>query len=116
MSVSVGGTTLSGATLLALALNNLQAAAGSGGFGVAVTGGASDWRFSKPPAPTQSGATDSRSWVAVTGSNLSANLSLTANITASVANMSVAINESSGRLQFERLDHAGDRTELDRGP
>ncbi len=96
INVSTGGTTLSGATLLTLALNNLQAAAGFGGFGVAVTGGALGLAILEAPAPTQSGATDSRSWVAVTGSNLSANLSLTANITASVANMSVAINQASG--------------------
>ncbi len=96
-NVSLGGTTLTGATLITLALSNLQAGTAAGGFGVAVTGGTIGLAVLEAPTPVAMGATDGRTWTAVVATGLSANLSLTTNITAAVAGMTVAINQASGK-------------------
>ena len=93
VNASLGGnTTLTGATLIQVALNNLQAGAGAGGFGVAVTGGTLGLAVLQA-----TGTNDSRYWIGVTGSGLAANLSLTSSVTASVANLSIAINQAGGK-------------------
>ena len=93
VNASLGGnTTLTGATLIQVALNNLQAGAGAGGFGVAVTGGTLGLAVLQA-----TGTNDSRYWIGVTGSGLAANLSLTSSITAAVANLSIAINQAGGK-------------------
>ncbi len=89
VSPMVGGTTLANATLLTVGLSNLQASAGAGGFGVAITGGDLGIAVLRAPA-------DSRAWIAVTGSGLAGSLTLGSSVSASVSGLSVAINSASG--------------------
>ncbi len=88
------GTNLGVATLITLALQNLSASVGAGGFGVAVTGGTLGLAFLEPVSST--GSTDHRYWVAVTGTGLSASLQLSTSVTASVTGLSIAINQAGG--------------------
>ena len=43
------------------------------------------------------GTNDTRYWIGVTGSGLAGNLSLTSSVTASVANLSISINQAGGK-------------------
>ena len=87
----VAPATLTGATLVTLALANLQASAGAGRFGVSVTGGAVG--LAVLDAPSGDGTAQ---WVAVDAANFSASLSLSANVTAALSGVSVTINQASG--------------------
>ena len=91
----VGSATLTGATLLTLALSNLVASAGAGGFGVSITGGNLGIALLEAPKP-QSG-TDSRFWLAAVGNGLAGSLALGGSVSASVSNLSVAINSAGGQ-------------------
>ena len=85
-AISFTGTapaSVTGATLFTLALSNLQASAGGGGFGMSLSGG--DLGLAVVQAPKPQSGTDSRTWVAVTGSGLSGSLSLGTALSASVS-------------------------------
>ncbi len=95
VSPAVGGATLTNATLLTVGLSNLQVAAGSGGFGIAISGGNLGVALLEVPKPTS--GTDTRYWLAVIGSNgLAGTLTLGSGVAASVSNVSVAINTAGG--------------------
>ncbi len=94
VSVVQGTTTLTGATLLTLGLSNLAASAGAGGFGVSVSGGDLGLAYIEAPKPAT--GTDTRYWIAVTGANLAASLSLGANISAMISSISAQINQAGG--------------------
>ncbi len=91
-SAAGAGVALSGATLITVGLDNITASVGAGGFGVAITGGTLGLAYLAPAAATG----DSRSWIAVIGSGLSANLSLSSNLTAAVSGLSVSVNQAQG--------------------
>ncbi len=90
-SVTVGGSSITNATLYTLALANLSFGAGTGGFGLAITGG--DLGIAVIEA---TGTGDSRYWIAAVGLNLAASLSLTSNITASVSSLTLNLNQYGG--------------------
>ncbi len=94
VSPTVGSATLNNASLLTIGLNQFQAAAVAGGFGVSVSGGSLGLALLEPPAPPS--GTDTRYWLAVVGSGLAGSLSLGGNVSASVQNGAVAINQASG--------------------
>ena len=94
VSPTVGSSVLTGATLITLALSNLQASAGAGGFGVSITGG--DIGIAVLEAPTPASGTDNRYWIAVTGSSLAGSLSLGGSITATVSGLMVSIDTAGG--------------------
>ena len=77
-----------------MALSNLQASAGAGGFGVSITGG--DLGIAVLEAPTPATGTDDRYWIAVTGSGLAGSLSLGGSITATVSGLAVSIDTAGG--------------------
>ena len=85
---------MTGATLLTVALSQLQATGGTGAFGVSITGG--DIGIAVLTAPTPSSGTDSRYWLAVTGSGLGGSIDLGGQVTATVAGLAVAINTTGG--------------------
>ena len=74
VDATVGGTTLTGATLMTVGLSGLTASAGAGVFGVTVSGGNLGIAVLEAPKPPT--GTDSRYWVAVTASDLSGSLNL----------------------------------------
>ena len=90
----LGKPDLTGATLITLALSNLQVAIGATGFGVAITGG--DLGIAAIEAPTPAAGTDNREWIAVDGANLSASLTVGTSVAAMVNSVSVQINRASG--------------------
>ncbi len=105
VSPNVGGTTLTNATLLTIDLANLQVAAGSGGFGIAINGGNLD------VAVLEASGTDNRYWLAVTGTGLAGSLALGSTISAAATGVSVAINTQGGTgaqgLDWSVLARAG---------
>ena len=90
----MSGTTLTGATLITVGLSGLTASAGAGVFGVAVSGGNLGIAVLEAPKPPT--GTDSRYWVAVTASDLSGSLNLAGDVTASVQDVTVSINQAGG--------------------
>ncbi len=95
-TVNIGGTVnLDGATVLTLALSNLQLTVGVGSFGLSITGGNVGIAAVSAPAPTAP-ATDHRSWIAVDATGLSASIAFGTAVTASVASLSIQINNASG--------------------
>ena len=97
VGLTQSATVLSGATLITVALSlgqNQSVIAGSAGFGVSVTGGNIGIAFVEPPRPT--GETDTRYWVAVDAAGLTASLNLSSSITATISNITVAINQAGG--------------------
>ena len=95
VDVSVGGATLTGATLFTLGLSNVQASAGTGDFGISASGGDLGIAVLDAPAPT-TGNNDSRYWLAVVGSGLAGTLDLGGGVSAAVADGAVAINVAGG--------------------
>ena len=90
------GTTtpsLSAASLLTLALSNLNLVVGVGGSGLAITAGNVGIAAIKPPDASSG---DHRIWVAVDATGLAATLNLGSSVTASVSNVAVQINQESG--------------------
>ena len=93
---------LNGATLVTIALSNLNLQVGAGGYGMTLTGGTLGLAAITPgPIPPVNGspskATDNRLWLAVDGSIQTAALNLGANINSpSASNVTVEINEASG--------------------
>ncbi len=83
VDVSVGGMTLTGATLFTLALSNFQASVVAGGFGISVSGGDVGIAVLDAPMPA-TGTDDTRYWLAVVGSGLAGTLSLGGVVSASV--------------------------------
>ena len=97
VSFSGSGTPdLMNATLLTLALSNLQLSVGAGSFGLAITGGNLGIAAITAPNPS-SGATDDRTWIAVDASGISGSLTLGTAVSASVSNLAIQINEASGQ-------------------
>ncbi len=84
---------------------NLSITAGTSGFGLAVTGG--DVGIAVIEA-TASG--DSRYWIAATGLNLAASLSLTSNVTAAVSSISLMLNQDGGK---DSMGNNNNNTPLD---
>ena len=94
VNAKIGGTTLTGATLLTVGLSDLQAGTGTAGFGLTVSGG--DIGIAVLEAPMPATGTDTRYWLAVDGSNLAATLSLGGFLTAAVSNVTIEINQAGG--------------------
>ena len=95
-----GGETLNDATLLTLGLSSLNLSVGAGGTGLAITGGKVGIATIKAPLPTTVGATDTRSWTAITAKDLVISLSLPAGvISATVTNVTLKINKAAGQFQ-----------------
>ena len=95
-----GGETLNDATLLTLGLSSLNLSVGAGGAGLAITGGKVGIATIKAPLPTTAGATDTRSWTAITAKDLVISLTLPAGlISASVSNVTLKINKAAGQYQ-----------------
>ncbi len=88
----MGKPDITGATLITVALSNLNIAIGAGGFGLAITGG--DLGIAALSPPSSSGS--SASWIAVDGMGLGATFSLGSSITATVNSVTVQINQASG--------------------
>ena len=86
-----GGEQLNDATLLTIALDELNLSIGAGGAGLAVTSGRLGIAILTAPKT----ATDNRSWLALSASNLGITLSIPG-ITATVTNGSVLLNRASG--------------------
>ena len=90
----LGKPDLTGATLITLALSNLNIAVGATGFGLEITGG--ELGIAAIEAPTPQSGTDSRYWIAVDGMNLAASLAIGSSITATVSSLSIQLNQAGG--------------------
>ena len=92
---------LDNATLLTIGLSALNLSVGAGGAGLAIgPNGTVGIAVIKAPVPTTQGATDTRSWTAITAKNLQISLSLPAGvISATVSDVSLKINRFAGEFQ-----------------
>ncbi len=86
-TVDVNSPSLSDATLITLGLSNFQTAAGSGAFGLTVSGGTLGVALLEAPSPS------TQYWVAVDGTGLAASVALGGLVTATVNNVAIQINE-----------------------
>ena len=84
--------TLTGAGLTTVALTNVTASAGSGAFGVNLSG--AELGIAVLTAPRPAAGTDDRTWIAVTGINLATASLALGGVTATVGNLSLAISQS----------------------
>src|SRR5918994_3951691 len=95
------GDQLNDATLLTIALDQLNLSIGAAGAGLSVTSGRLGIAVLTPPKT----ATDDRSWLALSASNLGITLSV-AGITATVTNGSLLLNQASPATNTRFLDWA----------
>ena len=89
------GETLTGAGLTTVALTNVTASAGSGAFGVNLSG--AELGIAVLTAPRPAAGTDDRTWIAVDGINLATASLCFGGVTATVGNLSLAISQSFGQ-------------------
>ena len=87
-TVDVPSVGLTGATLLTVALSNLQLAVGTTSIGAQITSGTLTIGL-------LASATDSKRWFGLSSSGISASLVLPS-VTATVSNLSISVNEASG--------------------
>ena len=87
------GPQVTDGTLITVGLSNIVASAGTGGFGLSISGGDLGLAIIEPPAPAM--GTDSRYWIAVDATGIGASLNL-GGISASVMSLGVQANQFGG--------------------